>query len=153
MILVRPSLKSSLSSNWLALVAARALTGVELWPSKIARFRKVVARPRTKTRTTHFPFIAPPDQSSVANGRTDQSDRPEIVPFDGSVLEVPAPAFERFGVKELVRRRWKRLDYRYPPAPVRCWRYRSENDRGSPEYLLSRSQGRGRSYRYAETSC
>src|ERR1700694_3621271 len=134
MILVRPSLKSSLSSNWLALVAARAVTGVELWPTKIARFRKVVVRPRTKTRTTHFPFIAPPDQNSAANGRTDQSDRPEIVPFNagGSVLEMQAPVFGTFGVKELARRRWKRLDYRYPPAPVRCWRYRLESDRGSP---------------------
>jgi hypothetical protein len=59
MILVSPLVKSSSSSNLLALLATRALAAVEICPVSIARFRSVVARPKIKPRVAHFPDINP----------------------------------------------------------------------------------------------
>src|ERR1700744_3862946 len=56
MILVRPSVKSSSSSNLLA-PAARALAGADIWPTKIAKLRNVSIRPRASSEITHFPAI------------------------------------------------------------------------------------------------
>src|ERR1700744_4341975 len=69
MTLVRPSVKSSSSSNLLA-PALRALAGADIWPAKIAKLRSVSVRPKTSSETTHFPDILISPNSLVADGRT-----------------------------------------------------------------------------------